>query len=61
MQEVHLYIFIEFVFAEIDSDISALDTREKKHSIWKYRSIGYVAPMFLDIKKIIKCQSNMYF
>ena len=39
------------MFAEIDSDISALDTRGKKHSIWKYRSIGYVAPMFLEIKK----------
>ena len=49
------------MFAEINSDILALVMRGEKHSIWKYRSIGYVAPMFLEIKKIIKCQSNLYF
>ena len=49
------------MFAEIDSDISA-DTREKKHSIWKYRSIGDVAPMFLEIKiKKSSNVSNLYF
>ena len=51
---------------EIDSysDISALYTSKKKHSIWKYRSIGHVAPMFLEIKKssnVRPDQGNQYF
>ena len=47
-QELHL-CRLEFVLAEIESGISALDTRNK-HTVLKYRSVGIV-PMFLEMKK----------